>query len=136
MSICCDTTSTEDECVINEKTLGTYHDIVVLECHGKLVKGGAALVLRNRVRMLVSEDVRKIILNMNGIEYIDANGIGELVSSYTVVKNVGGLLVLLGLTQKVEDLLAITRLHKVFESYQSEDEAVHSLENREFVFVK
>ena len=68
----------------------------------------------------------KILLNLAGVGYIDSSGIGELVSSFTAVKKEGGTLKLLKLTQKIQDLLAITKLLTVFDVYDDEGEALSS----------
>jgi len=65
-------------------------------------------------------------LNLAGVGYIDSSGIGELVSSYTTIKNVEGQLKLLSLTQKLQDLLTITKLLTVFDVYDTEAEALSS----------
>ena len=67
-----------------------------------------------------------ILLNLGDVTYIDSSGIGELVSAFTAVRKEGGELKLLNLTQKIQDLLAITKLLTVFDVYENEDEALSS----------
>ncbi len=69
---------------------------------------------------------KKILLNLKDVNYIDSAGLGELVSSYTTVKNAGGELKLLNLTSKVRDLLVITKLLTVFDVKESEADALKS----------
>jgi anti-sigma B factor antagonist len=72
------------------------------------------------------EGKKRILLNLAGVGYIDSSGIGELVSSYTAIGKDGGQLKLLNLTQKLQDLLTITKLLTVFDVYESEAEALNS----------
>ena len=84
------------------------------------------MAIRNKVREILKEGGKKIILNLGDVNYIDSSGIGELVSTFTTVTNAGGQLKLLNLTKKIQELLAITKLLTVFSVYQSEQEAVAS----------
>ena len=82
--------------------------------------------IRTTVRELVQSGNKKIVLNLMDINYIDSSGVGELVSTYTTVVNGGGKLKLLGLTKKIRELLAITKLLTVFEVYDDEPAALAS----------
>ena len=84
------------------------------------------MALREEVRKLLAEGKKKIVLNLAEVNYIDSSGLGELVSSYTAVKNAGGELKLLNLTSKVRDLLVITKLVTVFDVKDDEASAVSS----------
>ncbi|GLX00521.1 STAS domain-containing protein [Microtetraspora sp. NBRC 16547] len=101
-------------------------DVTVLDAAGKIVIGDGSVQLRDRVRDLISSGHYKILLNLGAISYVDSSGIGELVSSYTTVNNVGGQLKLVNLNRKIQDLLMITKLLTVFETYDDEEEAVKS----------
>jgi len=101
-------------------------DVTILDLEGKITIGEGSVALRTVVRHLLSEGKKKILLNLGGVSYIDSSGIGELVSSFTTVSKEGGSLKLLNLTQKVQDLLAITKLLTVFDVYENEDEALAS----------
>ena len=79
-----------------------------------------------RIRDLLKNDDKKIILNLAEVNYIDSSGIGELVSTYTTVTSNGGQLKLLGLTKKIQELLAITKLLTVFQTYDDEQAALDS----------
>ena len=70
-----------------------------------------------------------LLIDLAGVSYIDSSGIGELVSAFTTVRNQGGDLKLLNLTKRIQDLLAITKLLTVFETYEDESEAVKSFGN-------
>jgi anti-sigma B factor antagonist len=100
--------------------------VTILDLTGRITIGEGSVALRTAIRRLLSEGKKNILLNLGGVSYIDSSGIGELVSSFTTVKKDGGSLKLLNLTQKVQDLLAITKLLTVFDVYENEDEALAS----------
>ncbi len=110
---------------ISERQAG---DITILDMDGKITIGEGSVALRNTIRRLLSEGKKKILLNLGGVGYIDSSGIGELVSSFTAVNKEGGTLKLLNLTQKIQDLLAITKLLTVFDVYESEGDALSSFQ--------
>lgn len=102
-------------------------DVTVLDMNGKITIGEGSVALRTAIRRLLEEGKKRILLNLAGVGYIDSSGIGELVSSYTAIgKEEGGQLKLLNLTQKLQDLLTITKLLTVFDVYESEAEALNS----------
>ena len=108
---------------INERQAG---DVTVLDMSGKITIGEGSVALRAAIRRLLEEGKKRILLNLAGISYVDSSGIGELVSSYTAINKEGGQLKLLNLTQKIQDLLTITKLLTVFDVYDSEAEALNS----------
>ena len=101
-------------------------DVTVLDMSGKITIGEGSVALRTAVRRLLEEGKKRILLNLGGVSYIDSSGIGELVSSYTAINKEAGQLKLLNLTQKLRDLLTITKLLTVFDVYESEAEALNS----------
>jgi len=108
---------------INERQAG---DVTVLDMSGKITIGEGSVALRAAIRRLLEEGKKRILLNLAGISYVDSSGIGELVSSYTAINKEGGQLKLLNLTQKIQDLLTITKLLTVFDVYESEADALNS----------
>lgn len=100
--------------------------VTVLDLNGRLTLGDASAQLRETLRGLATQGGPKILLNMGQVVYIDSSGLGELVSGFTTVKNQGGQLKLANLTQKVTDLLTITKLYTVFEIHNDEGAAVQS----------
>lgn len=100
--------------------------VTILEPRGKITIGVGDVALREAVHRELENGSRNILIDMNGVTTIDSSGIGELVSTYTSVKNRGGTLKLLRLPDKVSDILQITQLISVFETYDDEDEAVRS----------
>jgi anti-sigma B factor antagonist len=102
--------------------------ITILDIHGRIVLGDEIGDLRDAVRALVAAGKKKIILNLAGVDYIDSSGVGELVGSFTTVRNAGGELKLLNLTQKVHDVLYVTKLYTVFDIKDDEFTAVRSFD--------
>ena len=102
--------------------------VTILDIHGRIVLGEEIGDLRDAVRALIAEGKKKIILNLAGVDYIDSSGVGELVGSFTTVRNAGGELKLLNLTQKVHDVLYVTKLYTVFDIKDDEFTAVRSFD--------
>jgi len=101
-------------------------DVTILDMEGKLLIGEGDELLREKVNGLVEGGKIKILLNLGEVPYMDSAGLGEVVRCYTTVSRKNGKLKLLNLTKRLEDLLSITKLLTVFETYDSEDEAVKS----------
>jgi anti-sigma B factor antagonist len=101
-------------------------DVIIVDFSGKITLGEGSAMLRKTIRELADGGEKKIVLSMYDVDYIDSSGIGELVSAYTTVKNVGGELKLLHLTKRVHDILQITRLFTVFDVQSDETAAVRS----------
>ena len=110
--------------VLNPRRLD---DVVILDLSGRITIGEGTLVLRNHIQKLLAAGDRKFLLNLSDVDYIDSSGLGELVTSFTTVRNSGGLLKLLNLTRRVQDLLQITKLLTVFETFNSETEALKTM---------
>lgn len=108
---------------ITERQAG---DVTILDLEGKVTIGEGSVALRTAIRELLGNGKNKILLNLANVNYIDSSGIGELVSSFTAVSKEGGSLKLLNLTQKIQDLLAITKLLTVFDVFDAESEALAS----------
>ena len=108
---------------ISERQAG---DITILDLDGKITIGEGSIALRNTIRRLLEEGKKKILLNLGDIGYVDSSGIGELVSSFTTVNREDGSLKLLNLQQKVQSLMAITKLLTVFDVYEDEGDALGS----------
>jgi anti-sigma B factor antagonist len=108
---------------IDTRNVGDVH---VLDCSGKITLGEGTMAIRNKVREVLKNGGKKIVLNLSDVNYIDSSGIGELVSSFTTVTNQGGQLKLLNLTKKIHELLAITKLLTVFQVFDNEQAAISS----------
>jgi anti-sigma B factor antagonist len=99
--------------------------IVVVACAGRIVFGEETAELRDRIKALITSGAR-IVLNLADVTYIDSGGLGTLVSLFITARNAGAAVKLARLTQRVGDLLQITKLLTVFDVYDSEEQAVQS----------
>ena len=108
---------------VNERQAG---DVTILDLSGSVRMGEGAISLRNSLRGLNDQGKKKILLNLASVKNIDSSGIGELIANYTTLSRNGGQLKLLSLTEKIRDLLVITKLLTVFDSYDTEAEALNS----------
>ena len=101
-------------------------DVTILDLNGKLTIGGGAEVLRDTVASVVFQDEKKILLNLAGVPYMDSGGLGELVRCSAVAGKASGAVKLVNMTSKISDLLTITKLSNVFDTFDSESEALAS----------
>ena len=101
-------------------------DVTILDFSGAVRMGDGAIALRNAIRGLIEQGNKKILLNLAAVKNIDSSGIGELIANYTTMSRDGGQLKLLNLTEKIRDLLVITKLLTVFDAYDNEAEALNS----------
>ena len=99
--------------------------ITIVMCNGRIVFGEESSELREKIKSLLAKN-KKIVLNLGGVSYIDSGGLGILVSLYTSARAAGGNIKLANLTQRVGDLLQITKLLTVFEVYEGEQKAIDS----------
>ena len=111
------------ELEVTERQAG---DVTILDMNGSVRMGEGAISLRNSIRGLIDGGKKKILLNLAGLKNIDSSGIGELIANYTTISRDGGQLKLLNLTDKIQNLLVITKLLTVFDSYDNETDALNS----------
>ena len=109
--------------LIEERAVG---DVTILDLKGKMTLGEGDEILKDKVNSLAMQGRKRIVLNLEAVPYIDSAGLGEIVRTYTTVSRHGGSLKLLGLTKRITDLLSITKLLTVFETYDNEADAVRS----------
>jgi anti-sigma B factor antagonist len=102
------------------------NDVTIVDLRGRITLGEGSATVRGTVHDLLSNGVKRILLNLGDVNYIDSSGIGELVSAFTAVKKQGGELKLLNLSKRVHDLLQITKLYTVFDVGDDEAVAVKS----------
>jgi anti-sigma B factor antagonist len=102
--------------------------VVVVDIIGHLTLGEATGTLRESVRSLMGEGYRKILLNLSGVLHMDSCGIGELVSTYTAVRNQDGELKLFNLGKNLRNLLQVTRLYTIFETFDDQAAAIKSFQ--------
>src|SRR5215218_8155833 len=98
----------------------------ILDLNGQIRLGETNVNLHNAIRQLVDSGEKNVLLNLAGVSHIDSSGLGELVASYTTIERSGGVLKLLNLSEKVIDLMTITKLFTVFDVYEDEQTALQS----------
>ena len=109
---------------ISERSSG---DVMIVDVSGKITLGdGGDMALKDKMRSLIQQGKNKILLNLGDVSYVDSAGLGEIVQAYGAVSKNGGALKLVNTTKRIKDLLAITKLLTVFETFDSEAEAVTS----------
>lgn len=104
----------------------TVNTVTILDLSGHIIIGSGDAILREGVRDCLEQGRNRILLNLAAVKAIDESGVGELVSAYTQTREHGGQLKLLNLPPKIQDILTITQLITVFETYDDEAEAVES----------
>jgi anti-sigma B factor antagonist len=102
------------------------NDVTILDLKGKITLGEGDEALREKINQMISQNKKRILLNLAEVPYIDSAGLGEVVRTYTTVSRQGGQLKLVNLTKRIVDLLTITKLLTVFEAFDSEPEALKS----------
>jgi anti-sigma B factor antagonist len=100
--------------------------VTILDLKGKMTLGEGDELLKDKISSLVSQGRKKILLNLEAVPYIDSAGLGEIVRTYTSISRQGGRLKLLNVSKRIQDLLVITKLITIFDSYDGEAEAVKS----------
>jgi anti-sigma B factor antagonist len=107
--------------------LGTHtvDGIQVLDCNGRIVFGEETALLRDTVKEMMAAH-KSLVLNLGGVTYIDSGGLGMLVSIYVSARNAGASIKLARVTQRVGDVLQVTKLLTVFDTYETEEQAVKS----------
>ena len=100
--------------------------VAILDLKGRINLGEGSVQVQDAIRGLVGKGKKGILLNLGDVNYMDSSGLGELVGAYTSAKNQGADLKLLKLSQKVHDLLQLTKLYTVFDVYDDETSAIAS----------
>jgi anti-sigma B factor antagonist len=108
---------------IEERVVG---DVTVLDLKGRITLGEGDELLTDKVNSLLNQGRTRLVLNLAEVPYVDSAGLGAIVRTYTTVSRQGGSLKLVNLTKRITDLLAITKLLTVFETFESETDAVRS----------
>ena len=101
-------------------------DVTVFDLKGKILFGDGIDELRQSINAAIKDDEKQLVLNFAEVPYLDSTGLGEVVRSYTTLKKVGGTVKIANLSNKVKDLMMVTKLITVFETFESENEAVKS----------
>ena len=108
---------------IEERVVG---NVTILDLKGKITLGEGDEALKDKINSLILQGHKRMLLNLADVPYIDSAGLGEIVRTYTTVSRQGGQLKLVNLTKRITDLLSITKLLTVFETFDSESEAIKS----------
>ncbi|HEY0545760.1 MAG TPA: STAS domain-containing protein [Pyrinomonadaceae bacterium] len=108
---------------ITDRQIG---NVIILNIDGDLRIGEGSDALRKAIGRLLAEGQQRILLNMAHVAYIDSSGLGELIASYLTLQKKGGEIKLLRLTQRVRELMSITKLLTVFDVYEDESAALIS----------
>ena len=108
---------------ISERTDG---NVTILSLSGKVTLGEGDVLLKDKLHSLLNQGRKDVLLNLAQVSYVDSAGLGAIVSAYTTMTREGGSLKLANVTRKLQDLLSITKLLTVFETFDSEDEALRS----------
>jgi anti-sigma B factor antagonist len=106
---------------IEERVVG---NVTILDLKGKVTLGDGDEALKDKINSLIHQDRKRILLNFANVPYVDSAGLGEIVRTYTTVSRQGGQLKLVNLTKRITDLLSITKLLTVFETFDSEPDAL------------
>ncbi|HFE53382.1 MAG TPA: anti-sigma factor antagonist [Bacteroidetes bacterium] len=105
-----------------------YGDVVVLAPKGKMMGGPETQALHDRVKQLIEEGVRKVVIDLKDVKWLNSSGLGVLMGAMTSLRNAGGDLKLARVTEKVQSLFMITKLITIFDTYDDVDEAVKSFQ--------
>ncbi len=101
--------------------------VVLIELEGNIVGGPDAITLNEEVHKLIDGGTKKFIIDMKSVEHVNSSGLGILIASLNSVRRAGGDLKIANASSRVLELLKITKLNQIFESYKSVDEAVKNL---------
>lgn len=107
-------------------TTKKIEEVMVLSISGRLILGESVSVLRQAVQDAIRSGHRKLLVNLAGTAYVDSSGLGELVSAFSVVSDIGGELKLVNVNKRVQDLLLVTKLYSVFDIHDDEAAALKS----------
>jgi anti-sigma B factor antagonist len=102
--------------------------VTVVDAPGRITSGEAATSFHEAIRAAAGSGQKKVLVNLAETSYMDSCGIGELVSGFTTLASQGGVLKLLKVTKRIQDLLQVTRLYSVFEVYDDEAKALASFQ--------
>jgi anti-sigma B factor antagonist len=107
-------------------TIRQVGDVTIVDISGRITLGEGSGVVREAVKDVLKEGHKNLLLNLGEVTYIDSSGLGELVGAYATSANQGAQIKLLNVQKKLQDLLQVTKLYTVFESFTSETAALRS----------
>jgi anti-sigma B factor antagonist len=106
---------------IKEKIEG---DVAVIALSGNMMGGPETTALHEKVKSLIADGVKKIVIDLKGVKWMNSSGLGVLMACMTSLNNVGGKLKIASVTEKVKSLLMITQLMRIFDTYENSERAV------------
>jgi anti-sigma B factor antagonist len=106
------------------------NNVAVLSLHGKMMGGPETTALHDHIRGLMKDGISKVVIDLGGVKWINSSGLGVLMAAMTTLKNTEGQMKLANVTEKVESLLMITQLIRIFETFDSVDRAVASMSEK------
>jgi len=101
--------------------------VAVLSLSGKMMGGPETTALHDHIRGLMNDGIKKVVIDLHGVKWINSSGLGVLMAAMTTLKNAEGQMKLANVTEKVESLLMITQLMRIFQTYDSTDRAVSAM---------
>ena len=101
--------------------------VAVLSLSGKMMGGPETTALHDHIRGLMNDGIKKVVIDLHGVKWINSSGLGVLMAAMTTLKNAEGQMKLANVTEKVESLLMITQLMRIFDTYDSIDRAVSAM---------
>ncbi len=105
-------------------------DIAILTLNGDLIGDPETTKLREKVKSLITDDIKKIVIDLAGVSYINSAGLGSLISVLTTVRNAGGDLKLARVGKRIKSIFVITQLVKVFDTYETQERAIASFKKK------
>ena len=104
----------------------TSGDVAVLHLQGKIMGGPDATSLHEKLHELIETGTRSVVIDLRDVDWMNSSGLGILIGVLSAIRKSGGDLRLASVTEKIEEVLRITKLDRVFDVYGSTDEAVSS----------
>jgi len=105
-------------------------DIAILAVKGNLMGGPETAALHEKVRSLIADKIKKVVIDLGNVKWINSSGLGILMACHTSLRNAGGELKLASVTEKVKSLFMITKLITLFETFETADRAVASFKSK------
>ena len=101
-------------------------NVVILRLDGKLMGGPDADTIQNAIRDAVNEGKKNVLVDLGNVSWVNSTGLGILIANYTTLKREEGMLKLMNVSKRIESILMVTKLNTIFDSYNSEEEALQS----------
>lgn len=100
--------------------------VTIVDVAGKIALGDSNTQLHQSLKQLVADGKKNVVLNMADVSGIDSSGLGSIVAGYSTLQSAGGSLKLMNLSDRIADIMTITKLYTVFDIYDTESDAVNS----------